>query len=69
MEPGDFTELAAFTAALILERSADSIMEGWPEAFLLAAGRVLAEGSMGAEASTAAGAVVDADLWPACRCK
>ena len=48
----DFMEREGFTAALILERSAASIMEGLPGAFLLAARRVSAEDFTGV--STAA---------------
>jgi hypothetical protein len=52
MEMADFMEREGFTAALILERSAASIMEGLPGAFLLAARRVSAEDFTGV--STAA---------------
>jgi hypothetical protein len=58
-EAADFTEAtdsvgpADFTAVLILERSAASIMEGWQEALLIADGPVSAEGFMAAEVSTA----------------
>jgi hypothetical protein len=57
MERADFMERERFMVALVLERSAASIMEGLPEASLRAGGRVSAEDFMEAEDSTAVVAV------------